>query len=127
MKKSILLLFAALCVVLFPVLSCAETYNVAGTGKNGDVHVAVTIEAGKIVSVVVGEHQETPGICEPAIEKIPAQIVAAQSVNVDAVTGATMTSDAIKSAVEKALVLAGLNPEDYKKAAAKSGEGVKVS
>ena len=35
-----------------------------------------------------------------------------------------MTSDAIKEAVTKALVLAGLNPEDYRKAEAKRGEGV---
>ena len=121
MKKITLALFV---VMAFALAVSAETYNTTGTGKNGDVHVAVTIEAGKIVSVVVGSHQETPGICEPAIEKLPAQIIANQSVKVDAVTGATMTSDAIKSAVEKALVLAGLNPEDYKKTAAKSGEGI---
>ncbi len=121
MKKITLALFV---VMAFALAVSAETYNTTGTGKNGDVHVSVTIEAGKIVSVVVGSHQETPGICEPAIEKLPAQIIAAQSVNVDAVTGATMTSDAIKSAVEKALVLAGLNPEDFKQAPAKSGTGI---
>ena len=121
MKKIVLALFV---VMVFALAASAETYNVSGTGKNGEVNAAVTLEAGKIISVVIGEHQETPGISDPAIEKIPAQIVSAQSVNVDAVTGATMTSDAIKSAVEKALVLAGLNPDDYKKAAAKSGEGL---
>ena len=121
MKK---LVSALLMVMLFTALASAEVYNVTGTGKNGDVHVAVTIEGGKIVSVVVGEHQETPGICEPAIEKVPQAIVDNQSISVDGVTGATMTSDAIKSAVEQALKLAGLNPDEFRKTVAKAGEGV---
>ena len=121
MKK---LVSALLMVMLFTALASAEVYNVTGTGKNGDVHVAVTIEGGKIVSVVVGEHQETPGICEPAIEKVPQAIVDNQSISVDGVTGATMTSDAIKSAVEQALKLAGLNPDEFRKTVAKAGAGV---
>ena len=122
MKKCMLSLF----VVFLLAASCAfaETYDVVGTGKNGDVHVSVTIEAGKITSITLGAHQETPGIHEPAAEKIPQAIIANQSIAVDAVAGATMTSDAIKEAVAKALVLAGLNPEDYKKSVAKAGEGV---
>ena len=121
MRKIILALLAifALCVPAF-----AEVYETVGQGKAGDVHVKVTIEGGKIISVELGEHGETPGIYEPAAERVPAAIVANQSVNVDGVTGATMTSDAIKEAVTKALVLAGLNPEDYRKAEAKRGEGV---
>lgn len=121
MKK---LVSALLMIMLFTAIASAEVYNVTGTGKNGDVHVAVTIESGKIVSVIVGEHQETPGICEPAIEKVPQAIVDNQSISVDGVTGATMTSDAIKSAVEQALKLAGLNPDDYRKTVAKAGEGI---
>ncbi|MBQ7220392.1 MAG: FAD-dependent oxidoreductase [Synergistaceae bacterium] len=122
--KKCLLLSAILFILALCSLASAETYDVVGTGKNGDVHVSVTIEAGKIVSVVVGEHQETPGICEPAIEKVPSAIVANQSISVDGVSGATMTSDAIKEAVGKALALAGLNPEDFKKSVAKAGEGI---
>ncbi len=55
MKKIVLALFV---VMVFALAASAETYNVSGTGKNGEVHVAVTLEAGKIVNVVVGEHQE---------------------------------------------------------------------
>ena len=122
--KKCLLLSAVLFILASCALAYAETYNVIGTGKNGDVHVAVTIEDGKILSVKVGEHQETPGICEPAIEKVPQAIVENQSISVDGVTGATMTSDAIKSAVEQALKLAGLNPDDFRKTVVKAGEGV---
>ena len=101
------ILLAGLMVLLLSVTASAEIYDVVGTGKNGDVHVSVTIEAGKIVGVKLGEHQETPGIYEAAAEKVPQSIIANQSINVDAVSGATMTSDAIKEAVAKALTLAG--------------------
>lgn len=121
MRKSIL---ALLLVLLFTAAAAAEIYNVVSTGKNGEVHVAVVIESGKIVSVELGEHQETPGIYEAAAEKIPQSIIANQTVNVDAVSGATMTSDAIKDAVTQALTLAGLNVDDYRKAVAKPGEGI---
>mgnify|MGYP002626105976 CR=1 FL=1 len=124
MRKSIAFFLFVLAVVLCSVMASAEVYDVVGMGKNGDVHVKVTIEAGKIISVVVGEHQETPGIYEPAAEKIPQAITANQSVNVDGITGATFTSDAIKSAVEQAIKLAGLKVEDYKRSIAKAGEGV---
>ena len=123
MKKKFFALLVCL-IVSFAVGAYAQSYQVSGTGKNGEVNVSVTIEDGVIKSVTVGEHQETPGICEPAIEKIPAAIVENQSIAVDAVTGATLTSNAIKNAVEKALTQAGLNPADYKKAVAKAGEGV---
>ena len=113
-----------LVVLLFAVTASAETYDVVGTGKNGDVHVTVSIEAGKIVSVKLREHQETPGIYEAAAEKVPQSIIDNQSINVDSVSGATMTSDAIKNAVAQALTLAGLNVDDYRKAVAKAGEGI---
>ena len=124
MKLRISAFLAVLAVLSFAVMASADTYEVSGTGKNGEVHVSVTIESGKITVVKVGAHEETPGICEPAIEKIPEAIIANQSIAVDAVTGATMTSDAIKSAVEQAIKLAGLNVADFQTKAAKAGEGV---
>ncbi|MBQ6115166.1 MAG: FAD-dependent oxidoreductase [Synergistaceae bacterium] len=116
--------FTCSIILLFSAAASADTYDVVGTGKNGDVHVSVTIEAGKIVGIELREHQETPGIYEAAAEKIPQSIIANQSINVDAVSGATMTSDAIKEAVAKAITLAGLNVDDYRKAVAKAGEGI---
>ena len=59
----------------------------------------------------------TAGICDPAIEKIPAAIVAAQSLAVDTVTGATVTSKAILAAAEQALTEAGADIEALKTAA----------
>lgn len=71
--------------------------------------VAVEVDETSILSVAVESCDDTPGFIEPCIERIPAEIVEAQSVNVDVVTGATLTSQAIISGVEQALTQAGAN------------------
>lgn len=99
-----------LCMLVLAIgfTACSKKYDdgtYAGTakGRNGDVAVSVTVTGGKIASVVVTKHEETPGIADPAITGIPAAIVKAGSTKVDAVSGATLTSDAIKKAVDNAL------------------------
>src|SRR5690554_1555420 len=72
-------------------------------GMHPGLKVAVTFEGGSITNVEVVEHSETDGISDPAIEGVPAAIVAANSPNVDVVSGATYTSDAIIEAVGFAL------------------------
>jgi len=79
------------------------TYTGSANGMGGALEVQVTVEGGRITDVAVGNHKETPGISDPAIEKIPAAIVAAQSTDVEAVASATVTSTAIKEAVNAAL------------------------
>lgn len=81
----------------------AGTYNTTATGMGGDVKVAVTFTEDKIDKVEVVEHAETEGISDPAIAQIPTAIVEKQSADVDAVTGATVTSTAIKEAVKTAI------------------------
>ncbi len=113
-----LVMALALGTALAPLSAMAEaaladgTYTGAANGMGGAVNVTVTVEGGKITSVEVGEHQETAGISDPAIEQIPAAIVEAQSTDVDGVAGATVTSDAIKAAVDAAL--SGEAPEEDK-------------
>ena len=83
------------------------TYEAAGKGIGGDVPVTVTVEGGKISSVEVGDNSETQGIGSKAIEQLPEQIVAANgTTGVDAVSGATVTSSAIFTAVEDCLAQA---------------------
>ncbi len=79
------------------------TYTGSAKGMNGDVTVEVKIAADKIESVTVTDHKETPGISDPAIEKVPGEIVEKNSVEVDVVAGATFTSEAIINAVAQAL------------------------
>ncbi|MDF2951181.1 MAG: fumarate reductase/succinate dehydrogenase flavoprotein domain protein [Anaerocolumna sp.] len=92
----------------------AGTYTAASKGMGGDVNVTVEFTDSEIKSVTIGEHKETPGISDPAIESIPKAIVEKQSLAVDSVSGATITSDAIKAAVADCVEQAGGNPDDLK-------------
>ena len=75
----------------------AGTYEATGEGKHGDVPVSVEFSSDKIVSVNVGDNKEVKG--GEAIDTIPSAIVEAQSTDVDTISGATVTSEAIISAV----------------------------
>ena len=88
----------------------AVTAQGVGQGMDGDVLVEVIADQNKLYSVVVLKHDETPGIGTVAVEQIPGAMVEANSILVDAVTGATVTSDAIREGVRNALLAAGLDP-----------------
>ena len=80
------------------------TYTASGKGIGGEVPVTVTVKDGMIASVEVGPNSETRGIGSRAIEQLPAKIVEANGLEgVDAVSGATVTSKAIFSAVYECL------------------------
>lgn len=87
----------------------AGTYTGAAAGMNGDITVQVVFDDNSIVSVSVLDHNETEGIARPALEQIPAEIVRAQSLAVDTVSGATITSEGIIKAVENCVTQAGGN------------------
>ena len=66
--------------------------------------MTVTVKDGKLATVNVGDNSETQGIGSKAIEQLPSAIVAANGTEgVDAVSGATVTSKAIFTAVDEAL------------------------
>lgn len=92
----------------------AGTYTAEAQGMNGPVKVEVVFTADEISSVKIVEHSETAGISDPAIERIPAAIQEHQSLGVDAVSGATVTSKAILSAVEDCVKQAGGDVEALK-------------
>lgn len=73
-----------------------------GTGME-PMKVSVTVADGKITAVEVLEHAESEGYSEEALEKIPALIVEKNSTDIDGISGATMTSNGIKKAVNDAL------------------------
>ena len=78
-------------------------YETTVDGQEGPMTVNVTIADGKISEVVVGDNKETEAIASGAIKDIPAKIVEANSVDVEAVSGATLTSERIKKAVVQCL------------------------
>ena len=87
----------------------AGTYQGSAMGKNGDVTVEVKLSEDRIESVTVTDQKETKGIADPALEKVPQEIVDQQSLAVDTVSGATVTSNAIIEASTAALKSAGVD------------------
>ena len=101
----------------------AQTLTASAPGVFGEpVEVEVVADAGTIYSVTVTKNNETPGIGSIAVEQLPGKIVEAQSVEVDGVAGATMTSRAIKQAVAECLEQVNFGSAPEEPAAATTGE-----
>lgn len=83
------------------------TYEgISDAGMHPGLKVALTLTSGKITKVEVIEHDETEGISDPAIQEIPGAILAKGSPEVDVISGATLTSNAIIEAVNNAIAIA---------------------
>ena len=82
------------------------TYTATVDGQSGPMTVVTTIAGGKIAAVEVTENNETPTIAAAALESIPAKIVETNSVDVDGVSGASLTSGRIMKAVAECLTQA---------------------
>ena len=105
--------FAALVLAMLMVLSSvsamamtAGTYEAAATGFHGDVKLAVTVDAEKITAIEVLEQSETEGIGSVALPTLVEAVLANQTIGVDSIAGATITSDAFKAAMTDALTVA---------------------
>ena len=94
-------------------LFTAGTYEGEGTGNNTSVpvRVQVVLSQSGIESVTVISHEETEAIAAIPLEQIPADIVRYQSLAVDTVSGATMTSRGIIEAVSDAIAKSGADPQ----------------
>lgn len=92
-----------------------RTYTGSGAGRMGDIMVKVGIADNVIASVEVIKQHETPMIANSALSRIPQLVVRNQSLDIDAVTGATITSFGLKEAIGNALSQAGLSEKDLAK------------
>ena len=114
MKKLTALLASATMALSLVGCSTGKTYTgeAYGHDKENPVKVTLTIKDKTITKVEVDASHETNGIGSKAAETIPGAIVAANSLEVDGVSGATQTSKAIIEAATAALKQAGLEPSD---------------
>lgn len=79
------------------------TYTGQGQGFKSTITVEVVVEDGKITAINILGQGETPFLSDAAFDAVPKAIIAAQSTDVDTVTGATGTSKGIIAAVKDAL------------------------
>ena len=79
------------------------TYTGTAQGMNGDITISVTVSGSVISAINVLSQQETPAYWEEAQTIISNIIAANQTEGIDAVSGATVSSEAIKKAVDNAL------------------------
>lgn len=86
------------------------TYEAKEYGNNDYLTVKVTFDETSIVSVEVPEHSETKFMGEKAIELISKDVVDYQTLNVDSISGATITSGALKTAIADCVRQAGADP-----------------
>lgn len=87
----------------------AGSYTGSAQGMNGEVVLEVTLSEDKIESITVKEQQETGGLGDVAIDRMIENIIKSQSIQVDTVVGATVSSNAVLSAVTNALSEAGVD------------------
>jgi fumarate reductase flavoprotein subunit len=82
------------------------TYEATEQGFAGEVKVTITTDEKSITDVKIEGASETPDKGGKAIEALQPELLKAQSSNVDSVAGATITSDAVKKAFDKAVAQA---------------------
>ena len=81
------------------------TYSAKAAGI-GDVVVTMTFDADKITDVVLDVSHETPAIGQAAAGALKEHLLKAQSAEIDAVSGASITSDAVRKAAQKCIAQA---------------------
>ena len=107
MKKGVCIILAVLMTVLCAA-AFAETFTGTAAGFGGEIAVTVEVEGGALKGVTAAGDSETQGIGSRAVEELPARMLEAGTWDVEAVTGATVSSNAIRLAAKDAMTQAGL-------------------
>lgn len=98
------------------------TYEGEGTGNGGPIKVEVTVDKDKIKNIEVIEQNETPVLSDPAFEQIIESVIKENDVNVEPVSGATVTSNGLIEAIKDALSKAGAEFSDSEDKSASSAK-----
>ncbi|WP_313629744.1 flavocytochrome c [Enterococcus devriesei] len=91
------------------------SFTVTAPGHNGDLPMTVTLSQERIESIDIDTSGESEGIADVVFTRIPQQIVEGQTLNVDVLSGASVTSNGVIDGVAKAIKMAGANPDTLKK------------
>ena len=114
-KLSVAVGLAGVALAANAVTYTPGTYTEKVNGHNAAFTVKVTVSKNKIEKIEYPDNLETIGVGKVALEKLSKKIIDRQSLGVDNVTGATITSFALKGAVKKALEQAKVSKADMAK------------
>lgn len=92
-------------------------YEVKTIGHNGELPMKVVLSEERIEKIEIDTSSETQGIADIVFTRIPEEIIAGQTLNVDLISGASVTSNGVLDGVAKAVKLAGGNPDILRKRA----------
>ena len=106
LKKNLICL--ALASLATTVMAAPVTTEGTGVGKHGDVVAAVTFDNGRITNIEVKQSRENPLLAAKVFTDMKDAMVQHNTADIDAVTGATVSSDALKNAVKEAAAKAGV-------------------
>ena len=104
----------------------AETLTGEADGFGGKVTVELTVKEGTITDAVITGEEETPTVGGAALDTLKEQVIAANGPDIDGVSGATVTSTAVKNAVSAAMGLPVEDPETKAAAVSAPAEIVPV-
>jgi urocanate reductase len=90
------------------------TYSVLTKGHNSDLEMQVTFSKDQIIKIDIDRGQESEGLSDQVFTRIPQQIIEGQTLNVDAISGASASSQGVIDGVSEAVQLAGADVEVLK-------------
>jgi uncharacterized protein with FMN-binding domain len=129
-KRALLLLACGVVLASVSVPASAEetgayeagTFTGEGHGFGGTVTVTITTDGNTITDVTAEGADETPTVGGAALEELAAQVLESQSAEIDGVSGASFTSDGIRTAAQAAIDAAqGKTAETTEKAVVADG------
>ncbi|ETP73293.1 succinate dehydrogenase/fumarate reductase flavoprotein subunit [Lachnospiraceae bacterium JC7] len=90
------------------------TYTASAKGMDGDITAEVVVKDGKIAEINYTEQDETAGVGDKALKLMAKAIIEHQSLGVDAISGATVSSSAVRMLVSDAVEQAGGDVSEWK-------------
>ena len=106
LNKSLVCL--AIASLSIPAMAAPVTTEGAGVGKHGDVIAAVTFDGGRIQAIDIRKSNENPILAGKVFTEMKDAMIKHTTADIDAVTGATVSSDALRNAVKEAAAKAGV-------------------
>ncbi|MBO7709713.1 MAG: FAD-dependent oxidoreductase [Lachnospiraceae bacterium] len=112
-KTAIVTAFAVCGMTAFAAAMTPGSYTGSSDSVGGPLTVEVTVSESAIENIEVTECSDTKGVGDVAIDRLVPMMLDNQSINVDTVSGATLTSIFLKNAVKNALAEAGADADEF--------------